>query len=103
MRRISAISKEQQDTERHFAYEQLGGGNRGRKAEGQGSEAAVVEVGGSKQRMAAECCPLLCGSDKDRLAPQVSSVRGSQARGQERCMNKPAYKHLIITQAEEAL
>ena len=53
--------------------------------------------------MVAECCPLLCSSDKDRLAPQVSSVRGSQARGQGRCMNKPAYKHLIITQAEEAL
>lgn len=70
---------------------------------GEGSEAAMVEVGGSKQRMVAECCPLLCSSDKDRLAPQVSSVRGSQARGQGRCMNKPAYKHLIITQAEETL
>lgn len=76
-----------------------GGGKEG----GGGSEAAMVEVGGSKQRMVAECCPLLCSSDKDRLAPQVSSVRGSQARGQGRCMNKPAYKHLIITQAEEAL
>lgn len=71
---------------------------------GDASEAAMVEVGGSKRSMAvAECCPLLCGSDKDRLAPQVSSVRGSQAPGQGRCMNKPAYKHLIITQAEEAL
>lgn len=43
----------------------------------------MVEVGGSKQRMVAECCPLLCSSDKDRLAPQVCSVRGRQARGQE--------------------
>lgn len=68
-----------------------------------GNEAAMVEVGGSKQRMVAECCPLLCSSDKDRLAPQVSTVRASQARGQGRCMNRPAYKHLIITQAEEAL
>lgn len=68
-----------------------------------GKEAAMVKVGGSKQRMVAECCPLLCSSDKDRLAPQVSSARGSQARGQGRCMNRPAYKHLIITQAEEAL
>lgn len=42
-----------------------------------------TEVGGSKQRMVAEWCPLLCCSDKDRLAPQVSSARGSQAQGQE--------------------
>lgn len=81
-----------------------GGGNKGgREEEGEGREAAMVEVGGSKERMVAECCPLLCSSDKDRLAPQVFLVRGSQARGQGRCMNKPAYKHLIITQAEEAL
>lgn len=93
------ISKQQQDTERHFAYERWW---RGGIREG-GKEAAMVEVGGSKQRMVAECCPLLCSSDKDRLAPQVSSVRGSQARGQGRCMNRLAYKHLIITQAEEAL
>lgn len=79
-----------------------GGGGSGVRWGG-ASETAMVEVGGSKQRTVAECCPLLCGSDKDRLAPQVSSVRGSQARGQGRCMNKPAYKHLIITQAEEAL
>ncbi len=99
-----AISKQQQDTERHFAYERWWRREKGREeGGGKGSEAAMVEMGGSKQRMVAECCPLLCSSDKDRLAPQVSSVRGSQARGQGRCMNKPAYKHLIITQAEEAL
>lgn len=81
-----------------------GGGNKvGRRGVGEGSEAPMVEVGGSKKRIVAECCPLLCSSDKDRLAPQVFSVRGSQARGQGRCMNKPAYKHLIVTQAEEAL
>lgn len=80
----------------------VGGGSTGRELGG-GGRAAMLEVGVSKQRMVAEWCPLLCGSDKDRLAPQVSSVRRSQARGQGRCMNKPAYKHLIITQAEEAL
>lgn len=50
---------------------------------GRGAEAAMVGVGGSKHRMVAECCPLLCCSDKDRLAPQVSSVRRSrhEARG----------------------
>lgn len=76
-----AISKQQQDTERHFAYERWWKREYGRGGRG-GSEAAMVEVGGSKQRMVAECCPLLCSSDKDRLAPQVSSVRASQARGQ---------------------
>lgn len=44
---------------------------------------ATVRVGGSKHSMVAEWCPLLCSSDKDRLAPQVSLVRGSQAQGQE--------------------
>lgn len=74
-----------------------GGRKRGRKS---GSHARSGRI---KGEMVAECCPLLCSSDKDRLAPQVSSLRRSQAQGQGRCMNKPAYKHLIITQAEEAL
>lgn len=65
--------------------------------------ASLLEVGGSKPGMAAERRPMLCTSDKDRLAPQVSSVRGIQAPGQGSCTNRPAYKHLIITQAEEAL
>lgn len=62
---------------------------------------SMLEVGGSKRGVVAERCPLLCASDKDRLAPQVSSV--IQASGQGRCTNRPAYKHLIITPAEEAL
>lgn len=47
-----------------------GGGVGGVVAEG-GNEGAAVDVGGSKRRMVAECCPLLWRSDKDRLAPQV--------------------------------
>lgn len=50
------------------------GRRRGRRREGYGgggNEGAAVDVGGSKLRMVAECCPLLWRSDKDRLAPQV--------------------------------
>lgn len=63
----------------------------------------MLEVGGSKRGMVTERRPTLCPSDKGRLAPQVSWVRGIQAPGQGRRTNTPAYKHLIITQAEEAL
>lgn len=98
------ISKQQQGTERHFAYELMSDGKRGNKRGWTGgNEVTTLEVGGSKGRMVAECCPLLCSSDNGRLAPQVPSVRGSLTHGQQRRMNRPAYKHLIITQAEEAL
>ena len=45
---------------------------------------------------------LLFVTDKGSLEPPAS-VRWDQAWGQSRCSNKPAYKHLIISQADEGL
>lgn len=58
-------------------------GDEGESVGGMQGGKDIVKVGESKLRMVAECCPLLCSSDKHRLAPQVSSVSSSQAQGQE--------------------
>ena len=73
------------------------------RMKGEGTAAAAAAL---KERAAApppRPRPPWSASDKGRLARRVPSARGSQALGQGRCMNKSAYKHLIITQPEEAL